>query len=391
MTTKVLVLNPYMPTLGGGEKHMGYLCKYIEDYYNDVQIDILVHNYNNVDIHASDYITIEDVKRRFDLTLTKTSLLKIDLKHPNSLKEHFYNKKKIEDISARYDLFINFMYQSKHIGKAKKNIYSCMFPAKKYAFKEWPKRLAGMVLDYKYKQSYDCFMTNSSFTNHWQQYIWKTGKRNKIVYPPVFSEETLKSRKWGDKKNIILSVGRFFVGAHNKKQNELVDIFIRNAEKFPGWEFHLAGALSNYEDDLKYVEIIQNKIKGYPIYLHLNTPFSKLEELYYSAKIFWHATGYQEQDNLFPEKMEHFGITTVEAMSYGVIPVVINKGGQPEIVQEGKSGFLWDSEEECIRKTLNLVNNDDYRQSLTEQTFERSKKFSIEEFYSRTREVLDGL
>lgn len=29
---KVLVLNPYLPTMGGGEKHMGYLCKFIEDY-----------------------------------------------------------------------------------------------------------------------------------------------------------------------------------------------------------------------------------------------------------------------------------------------------------------------------------------------------------------------
>ena len=29
---KVLVLNPYIPTLGGGEKHMGYMCQFIEKY-----------------------------------------------------------------------------------------------------------------------------------------------------------------------------------------------------------------------------------------------------------------------------------------------------------------------------------------------------------------------
>jgi len=29
--SKVLILNPYLPTLGGGEKHMGYLCQFIEE------------------------------------------------------------------------------------------------------------------------------------------------------------------------------------------------------------------------------------------------------------------------------------------------------------------------------------------------------------------------
>ena len=39
----VLILNPYISTLGGGEKTMGYFCKSLEEYYNyDVNIDILV-------------------------------------------------------------------------------------------------------------------------------------------------------------------------------------------------------------------------------------------------------------------------------------------------------------------------------------------------------------
>ena len=29
---KICVLNPYIPTLGGGEKHMGHLIQFMEDY-----------------------------------------------------------------------------------------------------------------------------------------------------------------------------------------------------------------------------------------------------------------------------------------------------------------------------------------------------------------------
>ena len=42
---KVAILNPYVATRGGGEKHMGYLCQFMEEYYNyDVDIDILVYS-----------------------------------------------------------------------------------------------------------------------------------------------------------------------------------------------------------------------------------------------------------------------------------------------------------------------------------------------------------
>ena len=58
----VLILNPYISTLGGGEKTMGYFCKSLEEYYGcDVRIDILVFNTYGVDVFADDYIGIEDL------------------------------------------------------------------------------------------------------------------------------------------------------------------------------------------------------------------------------------------------------------------------------------------------------------------------------------------
>ncbi|MBU4190339.1 MAG: glycosyltransferase, partial [Candidatus Thermoplasmatota archaeon] len=62
------------------------------------------------------------------------------------------------------------------------------------------------------------------------------------------------------------------------------------------------------------------------------------------------AAGFGVDEEKEPEKVEHFGITTVEAAAAGCVPVVIRKGGQPEIVKEGINGLLWEKEEELIEK-----------------------------------------
>ena len=98
-----MVLNPYVATLGGGEKHMGYLCQFMEEYYNyDVDIDIVVFNYNEVDVFAPDFVTIDDVNKQFGLNLRKTKIRKVDLKNPQNIVEVLLHRKKVEDITAEY-------------------------------------------------------------------------------------------------------------------------------------------------------------------------------------------------------------------------------------------------------------------------------------------------
>lgn len=395
MSKKVLVLNPYIPTLGGGEKHMGYLCQFIEDFYkNDVTIDILVHDYNEIKINDKNYVTIEDINKQFDLKLKNTVIKKVDIPRPQNLKEHLKNKHYIENITKEYDIFINFMFQSKHIGKAKFNIYECMFPPKRFSteFKgSFFLSMAGRILDFFFYKSYNCFISNSSYTQHWLSTYWKKSRKNTIIYPPVFWKKEIEGRYIeSNKKNIIISVGRFFVASHSKKQLELVKFFVNNIEIFKDYEYHLVGAVSNLPDDLKYLDEIKkiaSSVEG--VYIHENCDYNKLIKLYGEAKIFWHGTGYLEDEDLQPEKMEHFGITTVEAMSFGVVPVVINKGGQKETVEAGVNGFLWDTEKECIEKTQELIKNDELRKKMAERSVLKSQDYSIDEFYKANRRIFD--
>lgn len=394
---KVLVLNPYIPTLGGGEKHMGYMCQFIEKYYNyDVRIDILVHNYNEVDIHADDYVTIDDINNQFGLDLKNTHIRKLDIEKPTTKLEFLHNKQTIENISKEYDLFINFMFLSKHMGRAKVNIYQCMFPPHRFVTEMqdsfWQK-MVGRFYDYKFFHSYQSMIANSRYTQHWLATYWKPDKKETCIYPPVFNENEIDGRYVESKKeNIIVSVGRFFVAAHSKKQLEMVEFFVKHHDELKDYQYHLAGAVSNLPMDIEYL----NKIKALAatvdnVFIHENCPFDELMDLYSRAKIFWHGTGYGIDENKEPEKMEHFGITTVEAMSYGAVPVVINKGGQKETVEQGVNGFRWNDGEECIKYTLKLANDDALREKMAKISVERSKDYSIEEFYRRHEEVFNEL
>lgn len=67
-----------------------------------------------------------------------------------------------------------------------------------------------------------------------------------------------------------------------------------------------------------------------------NLTNSDILKLYGEASIFWHACGLGEKD---PHLVEHFGMTTVEAMQNYCVPIVIDGGGQKEIVEHGVSGF----------------------------------------------------
>lgn len=392
---KVMFLNPYLPTLGGGEKEMAYMCQCVEEYFNyDVHIDILVHNYNDIDVFSEDYITIEDVMEQFGIELKCTHIRKVDLLRATNYFERRKNRLAISNIAKEYDLMVNFKFYSFDFGRAKKNLYACMFPVKRYAAVCRKSRLPiAWIRDYMFYSSYDSFINISEYTNKWEEKYWKKDPKNRVIYPPVFSKAEISGRYVeSDKKNIIISVGRFFVDGHCKRQVEMVKFFINHPEVFKNYEYHLVGAVSSNDRDLRYLDKVKRLASTVDnVFVHEQLPFDELIELYKSAKIFWHGTGYLSDDDRQPENMEHFGITTVEAMSYGAVPVVIAKGGQPETVKEGVNGFLWSSEEECVARTKQLIDDDKLRQQFAEASTVRANDYSIETFFERNEELFDDI
>jgi glycosyltransferase involved in cell wall biosynthesis len=157
------------------------------------------------------------------------------------------------------------------------------------------------------------------------------------------------------------------------------------------WEFHSAGSVGDAPVDRDYFAQVQAAARGYPIVIHENMAAAELRQLYGAAKIYWHASGYGEDEQRDPIKFEHFGITTVEAMAAGAVPIVIGKAGQLEVVEHDVSGLHWQTLHELAAYTQRVIATDDLWARLSRGAQLRSLSFSREAFQARVQQLAGEL
>lgn len=335
--------SPYLDTFGGGERYMLTLASHLSQNHL-------------VDIFWDDSAIKPPLARFLKIDLTKTTLVK-NIFHDSFLKKSF--------ATLNYDLLFILSDGSVPSTLAPKNILHFQVP-----FKLPPPDLKTKLKLKKYKW----IITNSHFT---KGFIDKSfGVSSKVIYPPV----DIKSIIPGQKEKLILSVGRFGPNQlHPKKQEVLIDVFKEVYKKTPEWKLVLVGQAK--KEDQKYLRRLKKSSRGYAIKIIENLSFQKLKELYSHASIYWHATGFGEDENKSPEKMEHFGISTVEASAAGAIPIVVAKGGQKEIIEDGKNGLLWETKTQLYEKTLKIIKDEEITQKLSQNAIKNSRRFSQEVFF----------
>lgn len=228
--------------------------------------------------------------------------------------------------------------------------------------------------------SYQLFLSNSKFTQKWVRNYW--GKESKVLYPPV----DITSFKPTHKENIILNVGRFFTEGHSKKQEILVSEFKKlvDAGKLSGWQLVLVGSVGGRWEDQEYYEGIVKSAKGYPIKIYTTLDFAALKTLFGKATLYWHATGYQTNE---PIEKEHFGITVVEAMAAGCVPLVFHGGGLVEIVGENNN-LTWKTNSELAELTLNLIKDKKTMSQLGVKMRNKANSFSKANFISKLEKFI---
>lgn len=347
---KVGFFSPYLNTFGGGERYMLTLASYLSQNHF-------------VDIFWDDAQIKAPLSRFLKIDLTKTKFVE------NIFKKGFVAK---SFATFGYNMIFVISDGSVPTSFASKNIlhFQVPFTAPKHDLRTLLK-----LKKYKY------VITNSNFT---KEFIDKSyGVSSKVIYPPV----DIKSIISAEKENLIISVGRFSPSQlHPKKQEVLIEVFKEIYKKAPKWRLVLAGQLK--KEDEKYFRSLKKMARGHAIKIDENMPIDKLRQLYSRASIYWHATGFGEDEAKNPERMEHFGISTVEAQAAGAVPVVIGYGGQKEIISDNKNGLLWTTKSQLYEYTLDLVNDFDKRQILSEAAIKNSKRFSQEVFIREYEKIL---
>ena len=211
--------------------------------------------------------------------------------------------------------------------------------------------------------------------------------RCEILFPPVMAQP-------GDataKKRMVLSVGRFMFGGHTKRHDVLIDAFrVLHARCGGDIELHLAGSSFPIPDDMDYLAGLMAVSAGLPVKFHVNATPETLQELYRDAMFYWHATGYGLQPEEAPERAEHFGITIVEAMSAGCVPITFAAGGPCDIIGDGRTGYLFRSLDELVDRTAALLEpgSQDLRQALGQTAADAAKEYSLDRFAGRIGQLL---
>ncbi len=200
--------------------------------------------------------------------------------------------------------------------------------------------------------SYARLLANSRFTAEWTSKRWN--RIAEVLYPPV----RLVPHSTVEKEKRIVVLGRFIDPAlgHCKRQLEAVQSFRALVERglSSGWRLQLIGGVGR--DGESYLKSVQRAAEGLPIDVLPNASEEERVNLLQRAAFVWQLTGIGLDVNRDPFKFEHFGISLVEAMSAGAIPVVLGVAGPAEIVRDSVDGFHVKNLSELVEKTLFLVN-----------------------------------
>lgn len=340
---KVGIVSPYLSTMGGGERYILTAAEYFTS------------RKDSVEIFSPDKIDSKEIKDRFSLDLSKAKI--------NGDWRRWLS-------TFGYDLMFFVSDGSIPLTFAAQNILHFQVP---FNNKDQ------ITLSNKLKLSrFSKVICNSWYTKKFVDQTY--GVNSDVIYPPVDVERFNP----GKKENMILSVGRFFAPLQAKKQEIMVEVFKRM--KIPGWRLVLIGGVE--KESTSRVRELLRLAGGSLVEIITDVHFETLQDYYARAKIYWHAAGFGENLEQYPERAEHFGMSTVEAMAAGCVPIVFAGGGQLEIVAEGQTGYFWKNTRELVTKTRLIIKNDRMRKSLSELAINKSKHFSKGIFYQNMDKLL---
>ncbi len=366
---KICLYSPYLPKhFGGGEKYLLDTAMAMSELGHDVSIAVS----SKEPLPESKQKQIRKSYEKFlNYDLSAVDFINTPIgTHTNIVKRLLW--------THQFDCLFYLTDGSLFFSMARRNILHIQVPLKLDK--------SGYMEQLKLK-NWQVKTTNSKFTKKVVEQTWPVDIS--LVHQPM-----VEVNKIGDgvnineKQKVILNVGRFFSQLHSKRQDILVRIFKRLINKHPkeleGWKLVLVGSV----EDKEFAQEVAKSAQGLPVEIYHDVSRSELINWYRQSSIYWHATGYRVNPLKEPEKVEHFGITTVEAMAAANVPLVIGKGGQKEVVGSFFEDWTWLTQQDCMTKTYQVIKNKDLRERLQKQAVMQAQKFGSQNFKNKVKQIL---
>lgn len=277
---------------------------------------------------------------------------------------------------ARHDVFINHQFRSAFRNPCPTGIYLVMFPTREPA---------------PFLDSYQHVLCISDYTEAYVRLWWGRGAGTRVLYPCAqgwIGDREPPARRARE----IVAIGRFTAQGHVKNQRVLVDAFEALLPRLsPGWSLTLIGKVNEDPETLALIASLRERSQRLPIRLELDAPLEVKRQALARAAVFWHGAGMGRSEPAEAHVMEHFGIAVVEAMCGGAIPLCYHRGGPREIVEHGRSGFLYRDLDELATYTLLLDGHPALREAMGARAVERGESFTRGHFDAAVRRIASEL
>ena len=380
---RAALYDPYLDTLGGGERYSLSVVESLLKLGYDVDIfwsgdpEIIPKAISRFNLNIGTANIVPDIfqehPHQIECVETQENIAKL-ISRPAPHKNYLHKLTSLINkfkITRQYNIFFYLSDWSLPFLFSQKNFLHVQVPFVK------PISIPESLLNYLKLLLINRVICNSKFTLGFA--LPKFGKKCAVLYPPV---DVLQFDPQQPKENTILSVGRFDNLLNSKKQEVLIECFSKvfKQNKASDWKLVLAGGSVQDPSQNSYLIYLQSLAKDLPVEFIVNPDFELIKQTYQRSKIYWHAAGYDIDEKTHPENTEHFGIAPVEAMASGSVPIVVNKGGLAEILTDSHSGYLWDTKEDLISKTQLLIGSNSTLQKMSLAAVEMSQHFSKESF-----------
>jgi alpha-1,2-mannosyltransferase len=240
-----------------------------------------------------------------------------------------------------------------------------------------------------YSRAYDFFLkavekfnsdsyllTNSKFS---EAAIRKCfGRRASVIYPPVDVGRFKKYSGSKARKNLVITVSRFRPGKNLEYVPRVAEI-VRNSR------FLIIGPSD--ETSQTTINEINKSAKrlnaSERIDIVTNSPLSVLLQGLSEAKVYLHT-----------QFSEAFGMSVVEAMAAGCVPIVPRNGGPWFDIldqKQGKYGYSYRTVEEAAKLTSMLLENNDLREKVSTRARQRALDFDGSIFEKNIIKVVEAV